>query len=75
MWISGDHLGEVERVELPLLRLVIRHHLHVHRPRRKVAVLDGVVQVTLSVIRISSLKTSCVLRKQVLNALIRLEIK
>ena len=41
------HLGQVERVVGHLLGVGLRHHLHVHRPLREVAALDGVVQVAL----------------------------
>ena len=66
------HFGEVKWVELALLGLFEGHDLDGHAPRRAVAALDRVVEVTLGVVGVGALQTRRLGRQQVLYALVSL---
>eukprot|EP00968_Pinguiococcus_pyrenoidosus_P000647 scaffold40_cov305-Pinguiococcus_pyrenoidosus.AAC.18 len=67
-------LGHVERVEGAALRLLVAHDLDVHRPAGRLSVRDGVVEVSDRVVRIGSLDLRGLLRQEVADALVRLEV-
>jgi hypothetical protein len=46
------HLGEVEGVEAVRRRVGFGHDLHLHRPRRVLAALDGAIEIVEVVLRI-----------------------
>ena len=52
--VTVTRLGHVKRVELPVLRLLKRHHLDVERPRRVVSGRDRVVDVARGIVRVAA---------------------
>jgi len=70
--LLGPDLRRVERVEVKLLVLVVRHHLHEHLPLGEVAALDGLVQVLRRVVEVAN-PVGLFLR-QVALALLRAEV-
>ena len=69
---TSPYLGQIERVELPLLCLIIGHDLDVHGPRREVAVLDRIVEIALRIIGVGALETTGLFAVEVLDALVSL---
>ena len=69
------HLGHVERIERDAVRLVVVHKLHVQRPRGILLVRDGVEQVLGGIVRILAVQLSRLVLHEVLDALVRLEVK
>lgn len=66
------HLGQIERVPRELLRLLKGHDLDVEGPGGKVAIGDGVVQVTDGIVGIGGGQSVRLRHGQILDALISL---
>ena len=66
-------LGVVERVEVELRMVVVRHDLDAHLPLGEVAALDRVVEVLRGVADVAGLDLRRLVARQVLHALLRLE--
>ena len=67
-------LRHVENVPAVVLCLLGSHDLKVHRPRRVIAFLNCIVQLSGMVARVLPCKLICFCLGQVLNALVRLEM-
>ena len=70
---TSPYLGQIKRVELPLLCLVKGHDLDVHGPRREVAVLDRIVEIALRIVGVGTLETTGLFAVKVLDALVGLK--
>ena len=67
-------LGEVERIEAVLLRLVDRHDLDLERPARELAVLDRLVQILAVIVGITACQRVGLCLREELDALVGLEV-
>ena len=67
------YLSKIKWVELPLLGFSKGHDLNLHAPRGVVTGLDGVVQITSSIVGIRPRQLVCLGAAQVLNSLVTLE--
>ena len=45
IYFSKFYLGQIERIELPVFRLLEGHHLDEHGPGREVSGGDGIIEV------------------------------
>ena len=68
-------LGEVEGVVRHLLRLVLGHHLDIHRPAGEVAPLDALKEVALVALAVFRDDRLGLLVGQVLDALLRVKVE
>jgi hypothetical protein len=67
-------LGEVERVEAIVIRILERHDLHLQRPAREVAPLDRVVEIALVVVAVLARDAVGFGLGEALDALVGLEV-
>ena len=67
------YLSKIKWVELPLLSFGKGHDLNLHAPRGVVTGLDGIIQITSSIVGIWPRQLVCLGAAQVLNSLVTLE--